>query len=273
MSLPINFDLRNLYVPSTSQRDYPDTHLDLLTLRDALNNFAGLFSLGFEIDSTNGNVSMGAPMPPGAKLDLRAAGGADTILRIGKGGSINTTLQAVAGALVIGVDGAGGYTERVRVTTAGVTITGNLTVTGTITPSGGSTGPSMRARSVTGTVIVLPDTPTRVTLDVEDWDTAAAFSSNRFQPTVAGYYQVNVAGNPGIACLYYVAQIAKNGVVYNTGGFAYDGTLLPDQRSTVSDIVFLNGSTDYIEMYCQSSAPQTTAPTTASMSIAYVRAP
>jgi hypothetical protein len=44
MSLPISFDLRNLYVPNTSQVDYPDTHLDLLTLRDALNNFAGVFS-------------------------------------------------------------------------------------------------------------------------------------------------------------------------------------------------------------------------------------
>lgn len=62
MSLPINFDLRNLYTPNTPEAQYPEIHLDLSVLRDALNNFAGLFSTAIQVqngDATTNWVTIG----------------------------------------------------------------------------------------------------------------------------------------------------------------------------------------------------------------------
>lgn len=79
------------------------------------------------------------------------------------------------------------------------------------------------------------------------WDTDSCFSTtnSRFTPNKAGYYLISgtlyVAGSP----IYLVLR--KNGVDtddYGTGSSA--GTYAPG----ISSIFYLNGSTDYIEMFC-----------------------
>jgi hypothetical protein len=82
------------------------------------------------------------------------------------------------------------------------------------------------------------------------FDTASAFSTGtgRFTPQVAGYYQVTAYadfGSTGIAASPVIsALIFKNGVVYNFGGCATSSGTFP--AVSVTDIVFLNGTTDYI---------------------------
>lgn len=97
------------------------------------------------------------------------------------------------------------------------------------------------------------NTQTKVTLDTEDFDTNNNFASSRFTPTVAGYYQIQ--GNFKYASntstfLQSVANVTlyKNGIAYkggtqNTlGGAAYTAF-------SVSCVVYLNGTTDYVELY------------------------
>ena len=88
---------------------------------------------------------------------------------------------------------------------------------------------------------------TKVTLGTEAFDTNSNFASDRFTPTVAGYYQINggvymngTGVNAGGCALY------KNGAVFAWGNYL---TNSGQAQSNVASIVFMNGSTDYIELF------------------------
>lgn len=88
---------------------------------------------------------------------------------------------------------------------------------------------------------------TKVQLNAELFDTANAFntSTNRFTPAVAGYYQIN-AQPGGIDTTYSggnATGIYKNGSLYSSAYIANTG--IP----AISNLVYLNGSTDYVELY------------------------
>ena len=111
------------------------------------------------------------------------------------------------------------------------------------------TGPAFRAYNATGTVTLPGNTDTKITFDTENFDTNGNFASSRFTSTVAGYYQVNGAitvnfWNGNILAV----SIYKNGSVYARGNTGYPQTV-GGVRVNVGDIVYLNGSTDYIELY------------------------
>lgn len=105
------------------------------------------------------------------------------------------------------------------------------------------TGPVFRANA-TGTTSVAQGVPTKVTLDTEQYDTNNNFSSSRFTPTIPGYYQINFqirmeAKQDAWALLY------KNGAGFSTGSVTSGLNYI----STGSDVVYMNGSTDYIELF------------------------
>ena len=89
--------------------------------------------------------------------------------------------------------------------------------------------------------------PRKVILPTEHFDTGNAFDSTtnyRFQPTVAGYYQINGAVVVAAVTTYSFVYILKNGVELKAGpelGNCYGGS--------VSGLVYLNGSTDYVELW------------------------
>ena len=99
---------------------------------------------------------------------------------------------------------------------------------------------------------------TKVVLNAENFDTANAFDSTtnyRFQPTVAGYYQLQgcVTNGSGAAVNGYTnGRIYKNGAAYSStasqqpsnGNYA---------SAYCSSLVYLNGSTDYVEFYTDHS--------------------
>jgi hypothetical protein len=127
---------------------------------------------------------------------------------------------------------------------AGTTTVTIAAQTGTINAA----GPAFRAESA-GTQTVTNTTFTKVTLATETFDTNNNFASSTFTPTVAGYYKINgsVTATAGTALTNVTTAIYKNGSIYSqVYGAAYTSTA---GASTISDIVYLNGSTDYIELY------------------------
>jgi hypothetical protein len=93
-------------------------------------------------------------------------------------------------------------------------------------------------------------TPTKITFDVEEFDTANCFSSSRFTPTVAGYYLItaglqipyNAYTHMALTMVYKNGSAAKQGAVSVGNPVAYP-------QSIASVIMYLNGSTDYVEIY------------------------
>lgn len=94
-------------------------------------------------------------------------------------------------------------------------------------------------------------TPTKVSFDTTTFDTASGWvgANYRFQPAITGYYQIDTKiyfGNSALTFAY--VSLHKNGSEYQR---------LNSWRGSVSDpiilngacLVFLNGSTDYIEVW------------------------
>ena len=93
---------------------------------------------------------------------------------------------------------------------------------------------------------------TKVALDNVVWDTTANFdtTNNRYQPSVAGYYQINtVVQFPVAPANYLYMALYKNGSTYNFLHGVRLSSGLNDWRLNGSIIVDLNGTTDYIELY------------------------
>jgi len=105
------------------------------------------------------------------------------------------------------------------------------------------------------TVSAAPTTFTKLLFQVKEYDTNNNFASSRFTPTVAGYYQINgMMSNPSApatgSCLL---SIFRNGSRYSDGNQLYTTSSSP--KNLVSMLVYLNGSTDFVELYgYQSSA-------------------
>lgn len=106
----------------------------------------------------------------------------------------------------------------------------------------GDTGPSFGVFLTAEMTGLTANTWTKITFSGEDWDTNNNFASNRFTPTTAGYYQINLMamcnGN-GTYCAIY-----KNGTQLATSGVGASNVDV-----LVARIVYLNGSTDYVEGY------------------------
>ena len=104
-------------------------------------------------------------------------------------------------------------------------------------------GPTFRAtKGSVGNQTIGSNVWTKITFPNEDWDTNSNYDTgaSRFTPTVAGYYFVRVS----------VAVTVASGTqfsLYRNGVF-YTGALGADWIE-IATIVYLNGSTDYIEGY------------------------
>lgn len=148
-----------------------------------------------------------------------------------------------------------------------MTINGSGTITG-LTPGGlpdasvtqpdlaagvAGNGPAFSAYRTGAAQSISAATWTKCQLPSEDFDTANCFDSTtnyRFTPNIAGYYQVNVNLEFNNAAATHYVSVYKNGSAYKgmtlTGGTG--GT-----TGTMACLIYLNGSTDYIELYGQSS--------------------
>lgn len=89
-------------------------------------------------------------------------------------------------------------------------------------------------------------TITKVNFATEEFDTNNNFASSRFTPTVAGYYQINASVQFTGSTVNPLAYITKNGSQVKCGSYT-TGTFT-GPVSVVSGLVYLNGSTDYVEV-------------------------
>jgi len=112
-------------------------------------------------------------------------------------------------------------------------------------------GPAFRANTVTAQTITT-STFTKIAYNVEEFDTNNCYdptTNYRFTPTIAGYYQVNANVSIGGGSVGYVqCAIYKNGVTY-TSGSAVPNNGTVGGMVTASCVLYLNGSTDYVEFY------------------------
>jgi hypothetical protein len=120
-------------------------------------------------------------------------------------------------------------------------------VTGTVMVSGNMPAFSVYANT---NQTVTSSAFTKVILNTKTFDTNSNFDSTtnyRFTPTVAGYYQLNgiVNGGQSTSTTRLFANIFKNGSqVFQGNDISFSGG-----GSTVSGILYMNGSTDYVELY------------------------
>jgi len=143
-------------------------------------------------------------------------------------------------------------------------------MTAAVTLASMGNGPAFSAYQSTGTSVASA-VNTLITFNTEEFDTNNNFSSNRFTPTVAGYYQINAAVYiSALATTSYIYPIIyKNGTVYKLGTVLVSSpTAALDIQVTVSSLVNANGSTDYFEIYLYQSSGSTRT-TNVGMSITY----
>jgi hypothetical protein len=115
--------------------------------------------------------------------------------------------------------------------------------------SGGDVGPAFRAYRATSNQTISAATWTKCAFNAETYDTNSAYDPTtnfRFTPQTAGYYLITYktyldnGSSPSYSAFY------KNGSQVTVSNVFVAGS---NGAQTLSDIVYLNGSTDYIEAY------------------------
>ena len=98
---------------------------------------------------------------------------------------------------------------------------------------------------------------TKMQCNTEEFDTASAYdnaTNYRFTPQVAGYYQVSGGAQLNYTSALYSSFICiyRNGVAFKFGNNTMNTNSF--QQVSVSALIYLNGSTDYVEMYAQQNS-------------------
>lgn len=153
-------------------------------------------------------------------------------------GAVNSTY--LAGGAALANIGSGGVTQ----TYLGTNVAGN--------------GPAFRAY-LSSNQSISNSTNTKVQLNTKSFDTANCFDNTtnyRFTPNVAGYYQFSaVLALSGTNSANVQALIYKNGATASNSVFYAPGlTGVTQINAVLSDLIYMNGSTDYVELYGYLSA-------------------
>jgi hypothetical protein len=194
---------------------------------------------------TNSSVTVGSTSIALGATSTTVAGLTLTTPTISSGGanfngSTSGTINLVATAT------AGSNTATLPAATGTVMVSGNM--------------PAFSAYQNNPSQSISASTYTKIQLNTEDFDTANAFDSStnyRFTPQVAGYYQIS-------GQIFYSSSILARTTVfiYKNGSQYRSGSAVPQNGSnnvgnSISCLVYLNGSTDYIELYAYVGAATT----------------
>lgn len=89
-----------------------------------------------------------------------------------------------------------------------------------------------------------------VNINVEQFDTNNCYLNSRFTPNVAGYYQITggISGDT-LGSNYVFPKIYKNGANYIAAGSGAVAGSANYWSVNVSALVYLNGTTDYVELW------------------------
>jgi hypothetical protein len=196
----------------------------------------------------------------GTVIAADVADGSITTAKIADG---NVTVDKIASGSITTAKIADG-----NVTSAKIDTVANTQVTGTMTTaqvadeaitqakiaSGvAGTGPAFSAYAGSGNVSISTNTWTKVALNSEEFDTNNDFDSTtnyRFTPTIAGYYQINglIGTENSGATTRTLAMIRKNGGEFKFGD-DLSGNTHTGSNVGVNALIYMNGSTDYLELW------------------------
>jgi len=215
-----------------------------------------------------------------ASVNVAEGGTGDLRLKLNKEGSANSVSQLYqsnwTGRAETGLMGDDAY--KIKISSDGVgwsaaltidTVTGNtglgvspsaarLDVGGSIAVNGkiAVNGPAFSAWA-SSTQVTPAGVFTKVGFRTKEFDTANCFDSvslSRFKPLVPGYYQVSATlRQTSPTDGEWLAMLYKNGAAFKSGSdlsVAGGGNF----QSHVSALVYLNGATDYLEVFVYSTA-------------------
>jgi hypothetical protein len=150
------------------------------------------------------------------------------------GGVMSIVLQSTSGGSVTINEPttASNFTQSLPAATGTVMVSGNM--------------PAFSAYNSTATALT-SNASTKILFQTEIFDTNNNFASSRFTPTVAGYYQINGTVRADYVTSLLTAAIWVNGAINISGNFTQPAST--QVVSTCSGIVYLNGTTDYVEIY------------------------
>lgn len=176
--------------------------------------------------------------------------------------------------MTMNIDGTAGVTFNDASVQATALTTGTQTIAGAKTFS---TAPTFSAPPVNPVNVMfsaygnagqsLPSgAVTKILFQTEEFDIGGGFNNTAgtvgtapaysFNPQIAGYYHIIASCNSNNTTGYSAAYIYKNGAGVKLG------PLIPGTASSagmyMTALLFLNGSTDYVEVQCYSSAAATT---------------
>lgn len=141
-------------------------------------------------------------------------------------------------------------------TTTGLSVGGIINASGlTITGNKAVNGPAFSYYPNSGvTQTITSGSQQKILFQIKDYDTDNTFSSSRFTPTVAGYYQLNatVRLDGAVGTGESMIVIWKNGSEYRRGWNSSGVQFASNFWSmSVSTQAYANGTTDYFEVYVQ----------------------
>ena len=96
---------------------------------------------------------------------------------------------------------------------------------------------------------------TKLTFTTEEFDTNNNFSSSRFTPTIAGYYQFTASVAVASSATTIFSYFYKNGAYEKSAG----GIGATQGVASGTALIYCNGSTDYIEVYAYFGTGQNTS--------------
>ena len=132
-----------------------------------------------------------------------------------------------------------------KIQSESINLADNFAFTGTVTGAGGANTPAFYAHLTSNQSI--PDaTWTKISGYTEIFDSNSAFTSDKFTPQTAGKYFVY--GGVFCAADHLYAGIYKNGSVYANTRASTDSN--NDQGCLMNAVVDMNGSSDYVELFC-----------------------
>ena len=165
-----------------------------------------------------------------------------------------------AGGIITTADNTGtlniqsGGTTIATISSTGLAVASGktLSVNGTTVPSNIPAFSAYRTSSQS----ISSSTFTKITFNAEEYDTNSNFASPAFTPTVAGYYLIGAGYNAagGGVPSRTILDLYKNG---NQVRRLFDTSTRVDNASGMV-MLYMNGSTDYIEVYAYivASSPQ-----------------
>jgi hypothetical protein len=171
------------------------------------------------------------------------------------GSSIDTTTKNLNPSTTLGDieyrSATANTNTRLGIGTSGQVLTVSAGVPSWATPAGAQ-GPAFFAKRASTNQTIGLTTYTKVQFNGEDFDTDNCYdptTNYRFTPNKAGYYQLNSTiyfqNNSRVIALFY-----KNGAVYQD---FYDFSTSTNIMPSGSTLMYLNGTTDYAEVYVYQS--------------------